>query len=56
MNGKYTEQIEYFSRDNSKVGASLSFEGKLVDDHWHHSGLSSTGNQIYEVWSRESKQ
>lgn len=56
VNGKYTEQIEYFSRDNSRVGASLSFDGKLVDGHWHHSGLSSTGNQIYEVWSREIKQ
>ena len=56
VNGKYTEQIEYFSRDNSRVGASLSFDGKLVDGHWHHSGLSSTGNQIYEVWIKETKQ
>ncbi len=54
--GKYTENIEFFSRDNSRVGASLSFEGKLVDGNWHHSGLSSTGNPIYEVWSKELKQ
>lgn len=52
INGKYTEHIEFFSRDNSRVGASLSFEGKLVDGNWHHSGLSSTGNPIYEVWSK----
>jgi hypothetical protein len=52
--GKYTEKIEFFSRDNSRVGASLSFDGKLVDGNWHHSGLSSTGNPIYEVWSKES--
>jgi len=56
VNGKYTENIEFFSRDNSRVGASLSFDGKLVDGNWHHSGLSSTGNPIYEVWSKELKQ
>jgi len=53
--GKYTEKIEFFSRDNSRVGASLSFDGKLVDGNWHHSGLSSTGNPIYEVWTKENQ-
>ena len=28
-NGKYIEQIEFFSRDNSRVGAKLDFEFKL---------------------------
>lgn len=51
-NGKYTENIEFFSRDNSRVGASLSFDGKIEDGDWHHSGLSSTGNPIYEIWSK----
>lgn len=51
-NGKYTEHIEFFSRDSSRVGASLSFDGKLVNGEWHHSGLSSKGDRIYEVWSR----
>jgi hypothetical protein len=50
--GKYTENIEFFSRDNSRVGASLTFDGKLEDGAWHHSGLSSKGAKIYEVWSR----
>jgi hypothetical protein len=50
--GKYIENIEFFSRDNSRVGASLSFDGKLEDGNWHHSGLSSKGAKIYEVWSR----
>ncbi len=50
--GKYTENIEFFSRDNSRVGASLVFDGKLEDGHWHHSGLSSKGAKIYEVWSK----
>ena len=52
-NGRYTEHIEFFSRDNSRVGASLSFNGEIRDNQWHHSGKSSTGNPIYEVWSRE---
>jgi hypothetical protein len=51
-NGKYTENIEFFSRDSSRVGASLSFEGKLENGEWHHSGLSSKGDKIYEIWSR----
>jgi hypothetical protein len=52
--GKYTENIEFFSRDNSRVGASLAFDGKLENGNWHHSGLSSKGAKIYEVWSRVS--
>ncbi|WP_285010594.1 hypothetical protein [Pedobacter faecalis] len=50
--GKYTENIEFFSRDNSRVGAALSFDGKLENGKWHHSGLSSKGAKIYEIWSR----
>ncbi|PRY48548.1 hypothetical protein B0I27_1147 [Arcticibacter pallidicorallinus] len=52
VNGKYTETIEFFSRDSSRVGASLSFDGKLENGEWHHSGLSSKGAPIYEIWSR----
>ena len=54
-NGKYTEHIEFFSRDSSRVGASLSFDGKLENGDWHHSGLSSRGDKIYEIWSRVGK-
>jgi hypothetical protein len=52
-NGKYTEHIEFFSRDSSRVGAALTFDGKLENGDWHHSGLSSKGDPIYEVWSRK---
>lgn len=51
-NGTYTERIEFFSRDSSRVGASLSFEGKIENGRWHHSGKSSKGEPIYEIWSR----
>lgn len=50
-NGKYTENIEFFSRDDSRVGASLEFNYSLENGNWHHSGLSSKGNPIYEIWS-----
>lgn len=50
--GKYTENIEFFSRDSSRVGASLTFDGKIEKGEWHHSGLSSRGDPIYEIWTR----
>jgi hypothetical protein len=51
--GQYTENIVFFSRDNSRVGAELNFKGELRDKAWHHSGLSSKGDPIYEIWSME---
>jgi len=51
VDGTYTENIEFFSRDNTRVGASLEFDFKLIDGEWHHSGLSSKGNPIHEIWS-----
>lgn len=50
-NGKYTENIEVFSRDKDRVGASLKFDYELKDGEWHHSGKSSKGDPIYEIWS-----
>ncbi len=53
--GKYTENIEFFSRDNSRVGASLQFDFDIVDGKWHHSGYSSRGEPMFEVWSKRTK-
>lgn len=50
-NGKYTENITFFSRDNNRVGASLEFQFEVIDGKWHHSGISSKGDPIYEIWS-----
>lgn len=50
--GKYTEHIEFFSRDSSRVGMSLSFDGRVEGRHWYHSGKSSKGDPINERWSR----
>jgi hypothetical protein len=52
--GKYTENIEFFSRDSSRVGASLTFEGSVENGKWIHKGLSSRGEKIHEIWSRPS--
>ncbi len=48
---EYTENIEFFSRDSSRVGASLSFEFEIENGEWHHKGLSSKGDPIHEVWT-----
>lgn len=50
--GIYTENIEYFSRDNSRVGASLKFNYEIKDADWHHKGKNSKGEPMYEIWSR----
>lgn len=52
IDGKYMERIEFFSRDDSRVGAKLSFSYSVKDGSWHHSGKSSKGKPIYEVWVR----
>ncbi len=51
--GKYTENIEFFSRDSSRVGASLVFDGSVNNKVWTHKGLSSKGDPIHEEWTRE---
>ncbi|MEZ4797684.1 MAG: membrane or secreted protein [Flavobacteriaceae bacterium] len=50
-NEEYTENIEFFSRDDSKVGISLKFDYNLVDGNWHHKGFSSKGDAMHEIWS-----
>jgi len=54
-NGKYTENIEFFSRDDSRVGAKLGFDYEVKEGEWHHSGKSSKGDPIYEIWSPYSR-
>lgn len=55
INGKYTESIEFFSRDNSRVGAKLEFDFSLTQGDWRHSGKSSKGDPIDEIWSKREK-
>lgn len=50
-NGKYVEKIDLFSRDNSRIGMSLEFNFSLEDGNWRHSGKSSKGEPIDEIWT-----
>lgn len=52
-NGRYTENIEFFSRDSTRVGASLSFDGTVSGNTWTHKGNNSRGEPLHEEWTRE---
>ena len=51
-NNLYTETIGFFSRDNTRVGLSLTFDCKLVGNDWYHKGRGTTGNPVSEVWEK----
>ncbi|MDA1144681.1 MAG: hypothetical protein O3B94_06985 [Bacteroidetes bacterium] len=50
VDGIYKEEINFFSRDNSRVGAILPFDYELISGEWHHKGKSSKGAPIHEIW------
>jgi hypothetical protein len=50
--GKYTESINFFSRDNSRAGMSLTFDARIDSSDWYHKGKGTTGNPVSEVWER----
>lgn len=52
-NGKYTEHIEFFSKNADRVGAVLTFNYVVNEDKWTHSGKSSSGNPIKEIWTKQ---
>ncbi|WAC11271.1 hypothetical protein [Dyadobacter pollutisoli] len=52
QNGKYTENIQFFSKDNNRVGSSLKFDYKLENGRWDHSGKSSDGKPVHEIWEK----
>ena len=53
--GKYSETIEFFSRDNSKVGINLQFNYNLENGEWTHKGKTSKGAQLHEIWTTRKK-
>ena len=50
VDGIYKEEIKFFSRDDSRVGAILPFDYELISGEWHHKGKSSKGGPIHEIW------
>ncbi len=53
IDGKYTEKIDFFSRDKTRVGSALAFEAKVNGNQWEHQGKSSTGNPVHEIWIKQ---
>ncbi len=51
-NGKYTENIEFFTKTPESVGKSLAFDYSFVNGNWRHKGQKSTGGAMDECWSR----
>lgn len=49
--GRYIENIEFFSKDDFRVGASMTFDYQILNNQWHHRGASTAGDPIYEIWS-----
>ena len=54
-NGNYTETIEYFSRDDSRVGLNLKFNYDIINKEWNHMGLSSKAIQSMKYGLIENK-
>lgn len=52
VNGKYTENIEFFTKTPESVGKSLAFDYSFVNGDWRHKGQKSTGGAMDECWSR----
>lgn len=52
QNNQYSETIRFFSRDNTRVGISLTFDCKLDGTDWYHKGKGTTGNPVSEVWEK----
>lgn len=53
-NGIYKESIEFFSKDNSRVGADLEFNYSIEGKDWHHTGNNSKGEPMYEIWRKRT--
>ncbi len=55
-NGQYVETIEYFSRDNRKVGQVLPFNFNQKGNDWYHKGSNSKGQPMHEIWHKRTNQ
>ena len=51
-NGKYTENIEFFTKTPESVGKNLVFDYSFVNGDWRHKGQKSTGGSMDECWSK----
>jgi hypothetical protein len=49
---KHNEIIQFFSKNPSMVGDTLSFKKEISDEIWNHNGKSSEGEYIQERWKK----
>lgn len=52
--GKYSENIEFFTKTPESVGKSLAFDYSFVNGDWRHKGQKSTGGPMDECWSKRA--
>jgi len=52
VNGKYVENIEYFTKTAQSVGKSVEFSYSVLDGDWRHKGQKSTGGPLDECWTK----
>jgi len=52
VNGKYTENIEFFTKTSESIGKTLVFDYSFVNGDWRHRGEKSTGGAMDECWSK----
>jgi hypothetical protein len=51
----YTENIQFFSRNNKSVGRVLPFQYSIKNNDWHHQGINSKGDPMYEIWTSRKR-
>jgi hypothetical protein len=51
-NGKYTENIHFFTKTAASVGKTLTFDYSFINGDWRHKGEKSTGGIMDECWTR----
>jgi hypothetical protein len=49
----YMESLEFYANADDKAGKSLGFRYKLEGTKWTHTGKSSQGMPLYELWSKK---
>lgn len=54
-NGKYTENIEFFTKTPESVGKKLTFDYSFVNGDWRHKGEKSTGGAMDECWTKREQ-
>ncbi|CAD5285182.1 putative Membrane or secreted protein [Imperialibacter sp. EC-SDR9] len=49
----YVESLEFYANADDRIGKSLGFRYKLEGSNWTHTGKSSQGLPLYELWSKK---